>query len=540
MLGLAMYNQMMSAYIEKLQNADTSSEEKYNAVVDECNQELLEFISRMREVEPLLVPITFVNEDYPNNIQVDKFIKRVTDRANNRRKLDYVFAGCCVTREIQKRIWRFPTFINIKETPNFGIYPKENNCHPRIICETLNQIILSCLVSLPAGFVKVHLIDPQRSNMASYLTQIIPSTLWKVYNEDEEIYALWDSLTDYMKTVTSNLSSEDRYITHLVVILEYEHNSYERSTRFLRECGFQSGIHFIYVCTKNLYLERCDVIIDERYFFKNDKDEANLLIKPYKLINSPKLVLACSNYLNSIPTEALNQLQQFDNNYEEFHKSQKEKAIIRKAEETARRKAEEEAKKNAEEIVRKEIDEIKRKALEEARKNAEEIVRKEIDEIKRRALEEARKKIGLSKGEKTIHIPNEDENQMNHSISYAFDSNSEDIGRQEMEETMRLKGYERISEIRACFVEKYIHSRGEAPKYGWEHFVLYGKPMGSITIFRICGTKYEYEIEKTGERTLLQYLDVGVLPQDDEIEYIKVNAQFTNHNNEQFYFYMPY
>ena len=178
MHGLAMYNQMMSAYIEKLQNADTSSEEKYNAVVDECNQELIEFISRMREVEPLLVPITFVNEDYPNNIQVDKFIKRVTDRANNRRKLDYVFAGCCVTREIQKRIWRFPTFINFKETPNIGIYPKENNCHPRIISETLNQVILSCLVSLPAGLVKVHLIDPQWSNMASYLKQIVPSDLW--------------------------------------------------------------------------------------------------------------------------------------------------------------------------------------------------------------------------------------------------------------------------------------------------------------------------------------------------------------------------
>ena len=142
-------------------------------------------------------------------------------------------------------------------------------------------------------------------------------------------------------------------------------------------------------------MEHNDVIIDEHYFFKNDKDENNLLLKPCKLINNPKLVLACSNYLNSIPTEALNHLQQFDNNYEEFHKSQKEKARIRKAEETARHKAEEEAKKNAEETVRKEIDEIKRKALEEARKNAEEIVRKEIDKIKRKALEDAKKEADL-------------------------------------------------------------------------------------------------------------------------------------------------
>jgi hypothetical protein len=493
MVGFAMYNKMVSAYIEKLQNADTSSEEKYNAVVDECNQELLEFICRMREIDPLLVPLTFVNENYPSNLQIEKFIQSISDRANNRRKLDYVFAGCCVTREIQKRIWRFPTFINFKETPNIGIYPKENNCHPRIISETLNQVLLSCLVSLPVGLVKVHLIDPQCSNMASYLTQIVPSDLWKIYHEDEEIYALWDCLTDYMKSDSSNRTSKGRYITHLIVILEYEHNSYERSTRLLRECGSQYGVHFIYASTKNLLMERNDVIIDEHYFFKNDKDEANLLFKPYKLINSPELVLACSNYLNSIPTEALNLLHQFENSYEELHKCHKEKTIIRKAEETARRKAEEEA---------------RRKADEETRK----VTISQNDNV-------------------SSSSDSKKETNDNSSRTVWFPQKCEDLG--ELKKRMKEEGYDYL-----CPVSVYYDNRDKLFPNEWHDTTLnlFGKLFGNIMLFKIACDLWYTDVERIGEQSL--YMERAY---EDEGFYVKINARFKIDEDSRYvYAYIPY
>lgn len=493
MVGFAMYNKMVSAYIEKLQNADTSSEEKYNAVVDECNQELLEFICRMREIDPLLVPLTFVNEDYPNNLQIEKFTQSISDRANNRRKLDYVFAGCCVTREIQKRIWRFPTFINFKETPNIGIYPKENNCHPRIISETLNQVLLSCLVSLPVGLVKVHLIDPQCSNMVSYLTQIVPSDLWKIYHEDDEIYALWDCLTDYMKSDSSNPTSKDRYITHLVVILEYEHNSYERSTRLLRECGSQCGVHFIYASTKNLLMERNDVIIDEHYFFKSNKDEANLFLKPYKLINSPELVLACSNYLNSIPTKALNLLQQFENSYEEFLKCHKEKTIIRKAEETARRKAEEEA---------------RRKADEETRK----VTISQNDNV-------------------SSSYDSKKETNDNSSRTVWFPQKCEDLG--ELKKRMKEEGYDYL-----CPVSVYYDNRDKLFPNQWYDTTqnLFGKLFGNIMLFKLACDLWYTDVERIGEQSL--YMERAY---EDEGFYVKINARFKIDEDSRYvYAYIPY
>ena len=483
---------MVSAYIEKLQNADTSSEEKYNAVVDECNQELLEFICRMREIDPLLVPLTFVNENYPNNLQIEKFIQSISDRANNRRKLDYVFAGCCVTREIQKRIWRFPTFINFKETPNIGIYPKESNCHPRIISETLNQVILSCLVSLPVGLVKVHLIDPQCSNMAGYLTQIVPSDLWKIYHEDEEIYALWDCLTDYMKSDSSNRTSKGRYITHLIVILEYEHNSYERSTRLLRECGSQCGVHFIYASTKNLLMERNDVIIDEHYFFKSNKDEANLFLKPYKLINSPELVLACSNYLNSISTEALSLLQQFENSYEEFLKCHKEKTIIRKAEENARRKAEE----------------ARRKADEETRK----VTISQNDNV-------------------SSSYDSKKETNDNSSRTVWFPQKCEDLG--ELKKRMKEEGYDYL-----CPVSVYYDNRDKLFPNQWYDTTqnLFGKLFGNIMLFKLACDLWYTDVERIGEQSL--YMERAY---EDEGFYVKINARFKIDEDSRYvYAYIPY
>ena len=72
---------MMSAYIEKLQNADTSSEDGYIAIVDECNRELLEFISKVRKTDPLMIPITFANENYLDKVQESEFIQNISNRA---------------------------------------------------------------------------------------------------------------------------------------------------------------------------------------------------------------------------------------------------------------------------------------------------------------------------------------------------------------------------------------------------------------------------------------------------------------------------
>ena len=79
--GLAMFNMLMSAYAEKLQNADTSSEDVYNAIVDECNRELMEFISKVRKTDPLMIPITFANENYLDKVQESEFIQNISNRA---------------------------------------------------------------------------------------------------------------------------------------------------------------------------------------------------------------------------------------------------------------------------------------------------------------------------------------------------------------------------------------------------------------------------------------------------------------------------
>lgn len=330
MHGLAMYNKMMSAYAEKLQNADTSSEDGYNTIVDECNWELMEFISKVRQTDPLMVPITFTNENYPEIVQETEFIQNVSNRAKMRRTLDYVYSGKYKKVEIQDNIWKIPVYINFNKTPNFKICPKENGfCSYRKISETLTPIILACYMSLPVGSLKVHFIDPTDSDLANGITQIVPSTLYKVYKKQEEIYALWDLLSEHIKSESP--SSNDRFINHIVIILEsgYLPQGKMSGTRFLRECGYHCGVYFIDVShNSSFYNSRTDVPVDKSHIGTSESsdDKDRVLFEPYNVFNSPRLLLACTKYLNAYSNEALEQLQKFQNRLDELCKQAEESA----------------------------------------------------------------------------------------------------------------------------------------------------------------------------------------------------------------------
>ena len=240
-------------------------------------------------------------------------------------------------------------------------------------------------------------------------------------------------------------------------------------------------------------MERNDVIIDEHYFFKNDKDEANLLFKPYKLINSPELVLACSNYLNSIPTKALNLLQQFENSYEEFHKCHKEKTIIRKAEETARRKAEEEA---------------RRKADEETRK----VTISQNDNV-------------------SSSYDSKKETNDNSSRTVWFPQKCEDLG--ELKKRMKEEGYDYL-----CPVSVYYDNRDKLFPNQWYVTTqnLFGKLFGNIMLFKLACDLWYTDVERIGEQSL--YMERAY---EDEGFYVKINARFKIDEDSRYvYAYIPY
>ncbi|MCF2611172.1 hypothetical protein I6E75_13165 [Prevotella copri] len=116
-------------------------------------------------------------------------------------------------------------------------------------------------------------------------------------------------------------------------------------------------------------------------------------------------------------------------------------------------------------------------------------------------------------------------------------------GFNDIRKKMETKGYEYIQEIRAyCEVHTSSTGRIFGERSG---FALFGKELGNITILRVCGTKYEYEITKANR---VVYDDVGTVVFDNiarmiaEEDYEKVfcNAQFTSSNGTTWYFCNPY
>ncbi len=108
---------------------------------------------------------------------------------------------------------------------------------------------------------------------------------------------------------------------------------------------------------------------------------------------------------------------------------------------------------------------------------------------------------------------------------------------------METKGYEYIQEIKAYYEDLYVDGSciGDYATY-----LLFGKQLGNITIFRVCGTKYEYEIT-TASRTIYdsndgRYIFDSLEGWSNQYQYSKIhcNAQFTSNKGTTFYFCNPY
>lgn len=108
---------------------------------------------------------------------------------------------------------------------------------------------------------------------------------------------------------------------------------------------------------------------------------------------------------------------------------------------------------------------------------------------------------------------------------------------------MEAKGYEYIQEIEA-YCEDYTSSNGRI--FGERGgFTVFGKELGNITILRVCGTKYEYEITKAN-RVVYVNSDIFLftspkrMVDEDGYRSTYCNAQFISNNGTTWYFCNPY
>ena len=116
-------------------------------------------------------------------------------------------------------------------------------------------------------------------------------------------------------------------------------------------------------------------------------------------------------------------------------------------------------------------------------------------------------------------------------------------GFNDIRKKMETKGYEYIQEIIA-YCEDYTDETGRI--FGERSgFALFGKELGNITILRVCGTKYEYEITKAhrvayADGSIVVFDRIAGMFCEEDYKIIFCNAQFTSSNGTTWYFCNPY
>lgn len=316
MQTLAIYDMVSSAFAERIQNSDTSSKEAYDSTLEDSIYDLLECVKALRNKYPLMAPILLQSEDSIDEAEIPILIDAISKCSEKRKEMPPLFTGTCFSKVIQKNRMDFPQYIDIATKPHILVKPYADQEWEDFAVKVTKQIILGSLLSLPKGNVRINFVAPSLSNKLGALSRELPTEVYRVFIDKQEIISLSESLTERIKETLRKGSKPELPSYELIVLLDYpyQYDELTENMRILIEQGQQAGIHFIVLNDLRRVLEyeqSFDILsLKDQYFqetegFYNadEKDYDNTLFRTYSFYDQPALLDACLDYLKDKPEE---------------------------------------------------------------------------------------------------------------------------------------------------------------------------------------------------------------------------------------------
>lgn len=313
MQTLAAYDMIISAFIDMLKKADTSTKEAYESSLRDSINKIHEWIKRFRKIDPIQSPVLINGESTIDNLLATQLVDRISECAKNRSQLNAIYTGTSYTKMVQEIIIEVPRYVDITSKPNILVGPYAASESEKNAIRILNQIVMGALLSLPKGEVRVNIINPSYSDKAELLIKYLPRELCITYTDPSEIKELLESMMgrikDYLKS--GGIVSQAKY--ELLVLLDYpyQYDGLTERMRLIVQQGKQAGIHFIVLNNLRYNLESKDAFdilsLKDDYFHEivvvdnSITEGANniFLFKTYELCKQPDLLQSCFDYLNN-------------------------------------------------------------------------------------------------------------------------------------------------------------------------------------------------------------------------------------------------
>ena len=231
---------MLVKYLEhRIRNIKADTKEAYDIERGEIVDELKQLAERISNIDPILLP------RLPKADLQDEVIRNIASAASKRTTMPPIYTDTTCNIGIQNIVVCLPKYVNFSETPGATIYGI--NGWEEFAQKKMTHLLMSVLLSMPLGKVRLHFIDLNFSCKAQFFIDNFDRSVCNIYCDVQSAKGLAESLKTKMAQRLRGELSDNIY--DFVVFLDFlnDYNNIGNAYRQIIEKGAFANIHTVFI-----------------------------------------------------------------------------------------------------------------------------------------------------------------------------------------------------------------------------------------------------------------------------------------------------
>lgn len=295
---------MLVKYLEhRIRNIKADTKEAYDIERGEIVDELKQLAERISNIDPIILP------RLPKADLQDEVIRNIASAASKRTTMPPIYTDTTCNIGIQNIAVCLPKYVNFSETPGATIYGI--NGLEEFAQKKMTHLLMSVLLSMPLGKVRLHFIDLNFSCKAQFFIDNFDRSVCNIYCDVQSAKGLAESLKTKMAQRLRGELSDNIY--DFVVFLDFlnDYNNIGNAYRQIIEKGAFANIHTVFILNDYNVEEGVydpGLLDEDKFCFINGyptlKDEINyteaiLSLANLSLAQDSDFRSKCIEYLNN-------------------------------------------------------------------------------------------------------------------------------------------------------------------------------------------------------------------------------------------------
>lgn len=231
---------MLVKYLEhRIRNIKADTKEAYDIERGEIVDELKQLAERISNIDPIILP------RLPKADLQDEVIRNIASAASKRTAMPPIYTDTTCNIGIQNIAVCLPKYVNFSETPGATIYGI--NGLEEFAQKKMTHLLMSVLLSMPLGKVRLHFIDLNFSCKAQFFIDNFDRSVCNIYCDVQSAKGLAESLKTKMAQRLRGELSDNIY--DFVVFLDFlnDYNNIGNAYRQIIEKGAFANIHTVFI-----------------------------------------------------------------------------------------------------------------------------------------------------------------------------------------------------------------------------------------------------------------------------------------------------